>query len=168
VSNKRSDWSAEAGPEEVRRRAIGRRAYNGQRREEREWRRMKVCRLLFHYGILARGVLARIARELGLSRSTICRDRRALLARLNFRPCPHCGWPVRRWRLAVEMPDWASLPIPPAGDQEPAASGPAEHQPAMPTAPDDQQPSAQEVTAEELDAVIGRARRNLIPKREER
>jgi hypothetical protein len=38
-----------------------------------------------------RGVQATIARRLGVNRSTICRDVRAILAELNGGPCPFCG-----------------------------------------------------------------------------
>lgn len=50
-----------------------RRYYTGQRRDELVWP------LLLRYGIFEWGTLARIAREVGCHRSTILRDRRALL-----------------------------------------------------------------------------------------
>jgi len=42
-------------------------------------RRAQVARLLREYGLVDHGVCARIARELGVSRATICRDRQALM-----------------------------------------------------------------------------------------
>ena len=60
--------------EQVFKRAGGRRRYNLQRQEAAEARRGEVRRLLDLYGRHRRGVQARIARELGVSRATISRD----------------------------------------------------------------------------------------------
>jgi hypothetical protein len=65
--------------EQVFKRAGGRRRYNLQRQRAAEARRDQVERLLDLYG-RRRGVQARIARELQVSRATVCRDARAISA----------------------------------------------------------------------------------------
>jgi hypothetical protein len=86
VSN---NWSAPTSPDEVARRAGGRRHYNRWRQTLALIRQTKVSRLLRRYPLFKRGTVRGIARELGVNPSTICRDIKALL-RLG-RPCPHCG-----------------------------------------------------------------------------
>jgi hypothetical protein len=76
VSN---NWSAATDPETVARRAGGRQAYNWQRQVARTVRRWRLVRLLKKYGLWRRGTLARIARELGVHRSTVSRDVHAML-----------------------------------------------------------------------------------------
>jgi predicted DNA-binding transcriptional regulator YafY len=83
-------WTAETTPEAAARRAGGRRRYNASRKFLVANRRMELSRLLSAQGSLfERGTQARMARKLGVSRATICRDIEYLL-RLG-RPCPHCG-----------------------------------------------------------------------------
>jgi hypothetical protein len=54
------------------------------------YRRFKISRLLFvKGGLLQRGFQACLARKLGVSRATICRDVKALLR--EGHPCPCCG-----------------------------------------------------------------------------
>ncbi len=53
------------------------------------YRRAKVSRLLGRFPLKKRGTVRAIARVLGVSPATICRDIKALLA--LHRPCPHCG-----------------------------------------------------------------------------
>jgi hypothetical protein len=75
--------------------------------------------LLFAKGkLFERGNQARLARELGVSRATICRDVRAILAWGH--PCPCCGAytkPPATASISVfedeERPDEATLPSPP-------------------------------------------------------
>jgi DNA invertase Pin-like site-specific DNA recombinase len=66
--------------EQAFKRAGGRRRYNERRQEEARARRDEVSRLLDLYGERRRGTLAKIAREMGVSRATITRDVRALTA----------------------------------------------------------------------------------------
>ena len=77
------DWSRLTDWETVCRRNAGRRRYNTTRTVRRALRRRQVARLLLkygkQYGPLGRGLQARIARELGVNRSTICRDVWAIL-----------------------------------------------------------------------------------------
>jgi hypothetical protein len=68
---------------------------------EKEFRRLKVAELLRKYGMLTRGTISRIARELHVHRCTIVRDVRALLNAegdpLNTRTfihCKACGTPI--------------------------------------------------------------------------
>jgi hypothetical protein len=83
-------WSQTMDTGAAYRRAGGRRHYNAVRRFRREWRRAEVVRLLSCKGALfRRGLQTELARELGVSRSTICRDL-AYLLRLGW-PCPTCG-----------------------------------------------------------------------------
>jgi HTH domain len=71
-------------------RAGGRRRYNAWRRFVQIRRRAEVARLLTCKGAqFRRGIQTELARELGVSRATICRDV-AYLLRLGW-PCPHCG-----------------------------------------------------------------------------
>ena len=67
-------------PEQVFKRAGGRRRYNLKRQEAARVRRAEVQRLLDLYGRERRGVQARIARELGVARATVCRDVLHILA----------------------------------------------------------------------------------------
>ncbi|HVS36840.1 MAG TPA: HTH domain-containing protein [Gemmataceae bacterium] len=86
----REAWSEPTSWDEVCRRAAGRRHYNGVRRCRAIVRRAEVARLLRVPGALFdRGTQARLARQLSVSRSTICRDVAALM--LLGRPCPTCG-----------------------------------------------------------------------------
>jgi hypothetical protein len=90
VSNKRSGWSEPTSDDEAHRRAAGRRHYNSVRRFRATCRRLQVARLLcVQGGLTVHGTQARLARELGVSRATICRDVARLL-RESY-PCPHCG-----------------------------------------------------------------------------
>ncbi len=83
-------WSDKTDWETVCRRASWRRHYNSVRWFRAHYRRSEVARLLNVQGSLFdRGTQARLARLLGVSRSTICRDV-AYLLRLGW-PCPHCG-----------------------------------------------------------------------------
>ncbi|MGH7169063.1 MAG: hypothetical protein ACRELG_02145 [Gemmataceae bacterium] len=83
------DWSERADFSAVCRRAGGRRRYNAWRRFRAAYRRMQVVKLWIKYPPLMRGLQSRLAAELGVSRSTICRDM-AYLLRLGW-PCPQCG-----------------------------------------------------------------------------
>jgi hypothetical protein len=90
VSNKRSFWSEQAEWDEVCRRAAGRRHYNRMRRFRAAYRRYRLAQLLsVKGGMTERGTQARLARELGVSRATICRDV-AYLLRESY-PCHACG-----------------------------------------------------------------------------
>jgi hypothetical protein len=83
-------WSAPTTADEVARRAGGRKHYNSWRRWLAFCRRhTEVARRLFAQGAWTRGVQARLARELGVSRATICRDVQYLLRQGHY-PCPHC------------------------------------------------------------------------------
>jgi hypothetical protein len=77
------DWSRLTDWETVCRRNAGRRHYNATRTVRRALRRREVARLLLKYGGLygpaSHGLQARIARQLGVNRSTICRDVWAIL-----------------------------------------------------------------------------------------
>jgi hypothetical protein len=88
--NNRRPWSEPTAWDEVCRRAAGRRHYNSVRRFRATMRRGEVARLLrVQGGLTARGTQATLARQLGVSRSTVCRDIAWLLR--QGRPCPHCG-----------------------------------------------------------------------------
>jgi hypothetical protein len=72
--------------EQVFKRAGGCRRYNRQRQTAADERRSEVWRLLDIYGHDRRGTQARIARELNVSRATICRD--------------VAGYNLTRWMIA--------------------------------------------------------------------
>ena len=83
-------WSELTSRDEVCRRAAGRRHYNSVRRFQAAIRRREVARLLcVQGGLTERGTQANLARQLGVSRSTVCRDIAWLLR--QGRPCPCCG-----------------------------------------------------------------------------
>ena len=76
-------WSATSSWDEVCRRASGRRHYNAVRSFRALSRRLRLAKLMLVKGGLRervkggwtdQGVQARLARELGVSRSTVCRD----------------------------------------------------------------------------------------------
>lgn len=72
-------WRSFTSPDEVKRRAGGRRHYNNWRHAVREVRRLQVARLLNRYPIGRRGTVLAIARELGVHPSTVFRDLAAIL-----------------------------------------------------------------------------------------
>src|SRR3984957_16966277 len=71
-------WSRLVSHDEAARRAAGRRHLNAMRRFEADRRRGEVSRLVEERGGPAHGIRTAIAKELGVSRSTISRDIRAL------------------------------------------------------------------------------------------
>jgi hypothetical protein len=96
-----TEWSKTIDNSAAYRRAGGRRHYNAWRRFIQARRRAEVARLLTCKGALfRRGIQTELARELGVSRTTICRDV-AYLLRVG-RPCPNCG--------AYMQPPKSSLP----------------------------------------------------------
>jgi hypothetical protein len=78
-----NNWSAPTSWDEVCKRNAGRRHYNSVRSFRRAFRRKQVADLLCRYGMIDRGVCARIARELGVHRSVITRDVQSLLTTAN-------------------------------------------------------------------------------------
>lgn len=62
----------------------------------RAYRRKQVAEMLLHYGSLFdHGLRTKIARELGVHRSTISRDIKALVEMASpWKPCPLCGHEV--------------------------------------------------------------------------
>jgi len=113
MSQKRATaWSLPASTAIVARRAGGRQRINAVRRRAALERQRALLLLAQTAGwpLAGRGGQARYARALGVSRSTVCRDVRAVLAwtRQGPHPCPLCGFGA-----------WA------AGDRtDPAAVGP--------------------------------------------
>ena len=95
-----SSWSAPTSTSEVRRRAGGRRKYNSVRRFKADLRRVEVEKLFAAYGF-TRGARARIARELGVNRSTVSRDIRRLWAP-GGQTCDTC----ERW---MDDKNWEQL-----------------------------------------------------------
>jgi hypothetical protein len=69
--------------DEICRRASGRRQYNSVRQFRADYRLVKVVELLHQTGF-RRGYQTKIAKVLGVSRSTICRDFRRLYYRWRF------------------------------------------------------------------------------------
>lgn len=77
------DWGEGIPTQQAYERASGRRHYNAIRRLNRELRRGEVAQLLSRYGLLTWGVQTKIARQLGINKSTVCRDIAALLGNKN-------------------------------------------------------------------------------------
>lgn len=73
-------WSEHRPADEVHRRAGGRRAYNRLRQIRAAERRLRIAHRLIHAGGLHHGLQANIARDLGVHRSTVCRDIAAIMA----------------------------------------------------------------------------------------
>lgn len=97
VGNKMTAWSARTSAAEAIARAGGRRRYNASRSFNAILRRAEVIRRLGVYGP-GRGSKARIARELGVSRSTVTRDVQAVVD-VHRHPCPTCSTVIedREW-----------------------------------------------------------------------
>ena len=94
TSTPRSTWSSPTDAATVARRAGGRRAYNARRRFAAEARRAAVMALVEKEGvsIWRRGVQSKLAENLGVHRSTICRDVRIIKAEYRAAcRCPLCG-----------------------------------------------------------------------------
>jgi hypothetical protein len=87
----RTDWDT------VCRRAGGRRGYNARRRFLALYRRRRLLDLALKHdlSLFDHGAQAELARRLGVHRSTVHRDLRALAeqARASWR-CPYCGGTV--------------------------------------------------------------------------
>jgi hypothetical protein len=69
-----TSWTKLVSSDEAARRAAGRRHYNAHRHYQAMRRRGRVLQLVEDRGGLCHGVRAAVARELGVSRSTVSRD----------------------------------------------------------------------------------------------
>src|SRR5262245_41740684 len=72
----RSQWSAPVSSDTAARRAGGRRRYNAERKAHAVARRRLLLEKLPTVVDLPRGIVRKLARELGVAPSTICRDLR--------------------------------------------------------------------------------------------
>jgi hypothetical protein len=85
-----TEWSQRIDTGAAYRRASGRRHYNAVRRFIQALRRAELAeRLACKDALFRRGLQTELARELGVSRATVCRDM-AYLLRLGW-PNPTCG-----------------------------------------------------------------------------
>lgn len=94
LQKRTTSWSHPTDWDTVCRRASGRRSYNAIRQIQALVRRRRLVDLLVSQRAMltAHGVQAKLARTLGVHRSTICRDIAALLAEAaSSRRCPCCG-----------------------------------------------------------------------------
>lgn len=128
-------------PDEINRRAGGRRSYNQLRHFGQLQRRMLLgekARKL-RLGLFDRGTAAALARQLGLHRSTVSRDIQAILWELNHGKyaevcCPCCNSPVTRNQLHFprRLASILGIELPPEPDepeeQDEAADDPGEPQ----------------------------------------
>jgi hypothetical protein len=87
----RAVWSESTSSQEAWTRAGGRARYNAIRQLRATVRRHQVAELLQAAGGISPGVQARIAAKLGVHRSTISRDVRAILRGVPSPTCPCCG-----------------------------------------------------------------------------
>src|SRR5579859_135639 len=96
-----NSWSVPTSPDVVARRAGGRRHYNLRRQTLALIRRTEVCRLLDRFPLDERGTVVGIARVLGVSAATICRD---LNAMYPFRQHCHAARPgyIRKMREQLD------------------------------------------------------------------
>lgn len=95
VQHRAQTWSSPTSPEQAYRRAGGRRHYNAKRSEAAFRRRMEVFSALYGSGrtgsrVLRHGDRAELARTLGVSRSTVCRDVKEVWRWMRITPCPTC------------------------------------------------------------------------------
>ena len=74
-----TSWSAITSHDIAERRAAGRRRINAQRHYRAERRRAQVLQMVMERGGLEHGIRAEIARQIGVSRSTVSRDIKATL-----------------------------------------------------------------------------------------
>ncbi len=95
MSNKRAtNWTAATDFETVCLRANGRRHYNALRQFRALMRRSEIVRLAVtkNISLFEHGFQARLARELGVHRSTVNRDLWAMMREARSRDrCPLCG-----------------------------------------------------------------------------
>jgi hypothetical protein len=112
------DWSRPTTPAEVIARAGGRRRYNAQRQDEAVIRLCRMLGLFREYGV-GYGVKARIARELGVHRSTITRDFRAAVW-IHERECPTCLTMVddKQWERVADYQGFGIHPLSEQGQQD--------------------------------------------------
>src|SRR5262245_58723405 len=109
-------WSTPTSPDEMKRRAGGRRRYHYLRRLDQLRRRMKVFELLNMEGGPRHGLQREIAQVLGVSPSVICRDFQYILTALAHR-CRQCGaavpppWPRAAATLEVEGGEEEALEV---------------------------------------------------------
>jgi hypothetical protein len=101
--NNRS-WHPAADPDEAARRASGRRRYNARRQVRAAIRRGRIIsiweeRSRAGWSIFSRGSQTQLAEMLGVDRSTICRDVKAILSRQAVATCPICDSALRIDRL---------------------------------------------------------------------
>jgi hypothetical protein len=79
----RQQWSSRTSWDEVCRRAAGRKKYNQWQHTMAAAHQDEVFKLLLQHGWNTWGVITQIAGELGVHKSTICRDRLAILRGLR-------------------------------------------------------------------------------------
>jgi hypothetical protein len=103
-------WSQTIDTDAANRRAGGRRHCNAVRRFIQTCRRAELAERLACKGALFRcGIQTELARELGVSRATICRDMAYLLC-LSW-PCPTCGAYTRQMARILKR---TAAPVEPA------------------------------------------------------
>jgi hypothetical protein len=75
----RTEWRQRGEWNTICATSAGRRKYNQERKRWANERRDLVWELLLKYGLWEWGTLSRIARELQVHRSTVCRDRKNIV-----------------------------------------------------------------------------------------
>jgi hypothetical protein len=102
--NKNGQWAPASSYDQAARRASGRRRYNARRQVRATIRRGRIIKIWEAQSpggwcITAWGSQSQLAEMLGVSRSTICRDVRAMLASNAVLPCPICDSPLHINRI---------------------------------------------------------------------
>jgi hypothetical protein len=100
-----TSWSALTSHDEAARRAAGRRHYNAWRHSQKVRRQVKVMQIVTSRGWPEHGARAAIARDLGVSRSTISRDIKELYYAPPETPSPQARTKMTKAQLiAVVKP----------------------------------------------------------------
>jgi hypothetical protein len=108
----KQQWGTPTDEESMRRRAVGRAAYNKRRQWQAFLRRLQVRRILYVQGrALEPGIQSRIAKQLGVDRSVICRDIQRIKAERGAQVCPQCGAMHAETLVADPFDDSANIDL---------------------------------------------------------
>jgi hypothetical protein len=106
-----ADWSARTTTDEAYRRAGGRRSYNARRQIMALYRQMRLMEIVARNRLdlwTRNGTQQALAHTLGVSKSTISRDIKAILSEYRpGKPCPLCRCTVRHIFRGDRL--WAAL-----------------------------------------------------------
>ena len=113
TTSTRGEWGEWVSNGEAYARAGGRRRYNARRQFKADYRRYRLTCLARQSGInpFRRGAQTTLARMLGVSRATVCRDIAVMLkAWQQSKRCPVCGCQRMHFWRDSERPPGSNLP----------------------------------------------------------